>query len=83
MTAKELDALKSVDVRTVDREKLVDIREVEIDRNLTAKERVREFIRQAGNPYCFKVGDVVVKTVFSENGGSFEERFERALSGLK
>ena len=28
MTAKELDALKGVDVRTVDRAELVDIREV-------------------------------------------------------
>lgn len=83
MTAKELDALKCVDVREVKREELVDIREVEIDRDLPVEERLREFVRQVKNPYCFKVGDVVVKTAFSSSGGSFEERFERMLSGLE
>ena len=34
MTVMELDALKDVDVRTVEKEGLVDIREVEIDRSL-------------------------------------------------
>ena len=33
MTVMELDALKDVDVRTVEKEGLVDIREVEIDLN--------------------------------------------------
>ena len=74
MTAKELDALKGVDVRTVDRAELVDIREVPVERGLIGKVK---------NPYCFRVGDVVVKTVFSEDRGSFGERFERMLAGLK
>ena len=83
MTAKELDALKGVDVRTVDRAELVDIREVPVERGLTAEERLRDFIGKVKNPYCFRVGDVVVKTAFSEGGGSFGERFERMLAGLK
>ena len=83
MTAKELDALKGVDVRIVDRAELVDIREVPVERGLPAEERIKRFIGKVKNPYCFRVGDVVVKTVFSENGGSFGERFERMLAGLK
>lgn len=83
MTLKEMEALKNVDVRTVDRERLVDIREVDVSRDIPVEERIREFVRQVGNPYCFRVGDVVVKAAFSENGGSFEERFERMLSGLR
>ena len=83
MTAKELDALKGVDVRIVDRAELVDIREVPVERGLPAEERIKRFIGKVKNPYCFRVGDVVVKTVFSENGGSFGERFERMLLGLK
>ena len=83
MTAKELDALKGVDVRIVDRAELVDIREVPVERGLPAEERIKRFIEKVKNPYCFRVGDVVVKTVFSENGGSFGERFERMLAGLK
>ena len=83
MTAKELDAFKCVDVSKVKREELVDIRDVGIARDLPVEERIREFVKQVKNPYCFKVGDVVVKTVFSSNGGSFEKRFQRVLSGLE
>ena len=83
MTAKELDALKGVDVRIVDRAELVDIREVPVERGLSAEERIKRFIGEVKNPYCFRVGDVVVKTVFSEDGGSFGERFERMLARLK
>ena len=83
MTAKELDALKGVDVRTVEKEGLVDIREVPVERGLPAEERIKRFIGEVKNPYCFRVGDVVVKTVFSEDGGSFGERFERMLARLK
>ena len=43
MTVMELDALKDVDVRTVEKEGLVDIREVEIDRSLPLEERKRAF----------------------------------------
>ena len=39
MTVMEMDALKDVDVRTVEKEGLVDIREVEIDRSLPLEER--------------------------------------------
>lgn len=83
MTAKEMDALKSVDVRTVDKETLVDIREIPVEQGMPIEERVRDFIGKVKNPYCFRVGNVAVKAVFSENGGSFGERFERMLAGLK
>jgi hypothetical protein len=34
-----------------------------------------EFIRQVKNPYCFRVGDMVVKNVYSNDGVSLKERF--------
>lgn len=83
MTLKEIEALKNVDVRTVDRDGLVDIRELDVRRDIPVEQRIREFVKQVRNPYCFKVGDVVVKSAFSENGDSFEERFERMMSGFR
>ena len=44
MTAKELDALKGVDIRTVEKEALTDIREVEVDRSLSLEERKRAYL---------------------------------------
>ena len=72
-----IEEMKNVDVRTVDRDRLVDINEIEIDDSLPPKERVAEFLRQIKNPYCFRVGTVVVKNVYSGDGVSLQERFEQ------
>lgn len=72
-----IEEMKNVDVRTVDRDSLVDINEIEIDDNLPPKERTEAFLRQIKNPYCFRVGKVVVKNVYSDDGVSLQERFEQ------
>lgn len=72
-----VEDMKAVDVRTVDRAQLVDINEVKIDRTLPKEERIRNFVEQIKNPYCFKVGNVVVKNVYSTDGVSLKERFEQ------
>ncbi len=82
MTVMELDALKDVDVRTVEKEGLVDIREVEIDRSLPLEERKRAYLEAVGNPYAVRVGDMKVRVRFMEGGGSFEEAFENMLRNV-
>ena len=72
-----IEEMKNVDVRTVDRDRLVDINEIEIDDSLPPKERTAEFLRQIQNPYCFRVGKVIVKNVYSDDGVSLQERFEQ------
>ena len=72
-----LEEMKSVDVRTVDRDSLVDVTLVHIDESLPKEERLKEFVRQVKNPYCFRVGNVVVKNVYSSDGVSLRERFDR------
>lgn len=74
MTVEEM---KNIDIRTVDPVSLVDIRTVEIDDDLPKEERLASFIRQIKNPYCYRVGDVVVKNVYSNDGVSLRERFEQ------
>lgn len=72
-----LEEMKNVDVRTVDRDSLVDINEIVIDDSLPLKERAAGFLRQIKNPYCFCAGNVVVKNVYSNDGGSLQECFEQ------
>jgi len=79
MTVEEM---KSVDIRTVRREKLVDIREVHIDRTLPLEERGRSFVEQIKNPYCFRCGDAVVKTSFLDTDVTLEECVESYLRNL-
>jgi hypothetical protein len=76
MTVEEM---KNVDVRTVSRDDLVDIRDVHIDRSLPKEERIRSFVQQIRNPYCFKCGNVVVKTSFADTDVTLEERMEHYL----
>ncbi|MBP3805665.1 MAG: hypothetical protein J6I76_17560 [Oribacterium sp.] len=74
MTVEEM---KNVDIRTVDPETLVDVTKIKIDDNLSPRERVAEFVRQVKNPYCFRVGDMVVKNVYANNGVTLQECFEQ------
>ncbi len=72
-----VEEMKNIDIRTVDPETLVDIRTVEIDDALPKEERLASFIRQIKNPYCFRVGNVVVKNVYSSDGVSLRDCFEQ------
>lgn len=76
MTVEEM---KAVDVRTVNRDELVDIRNVKIDRALPKEERLKSFLDQVKNPYVFKCGNVVVKSVFSNTELTLEDCIEHYL----
>lgn len=79
-----LDAyeMKNVDVRTVDRNQLVDITKISVNNGDDTEKRRQEFIEKVKNPYCFLVGGVVVKVAFTEDGSSFEKQFEDMLLKL-
>ncbi len=72
-------SLKEVDVRTVDRNTLVDINDVTIDKKLSREQRLQDFMMKIGNPYCFKCGDAVVKISFSETSKTLEDCLENYL----
>lgn len=77
-----LEELKNVDIRTVDRDSLVDINDVKIDMNLPREERLIEFIRQIKNPYCYRCGKVVVKISFADTEVTLEDRLISYLKSL-
>lgn len=74
-----LEDMKNVDIRTVSRDDLIDIRDVKIDQELPKEERIKQFIKQIKNPYCFKVGNVVVKTEFADTDVTLDDRLEHYL----
>ena len=77
-----LQQMKEVDIRTVDRESLVDIRDVQVDQALPRKERFADFLRQIKNPYCYRCGKVVVKVSFADTDATLEDRLEHYLRTL-
>ena len=52
---------------------LFDINDISVDKDLTKSERIKEYIRQIKNPYCFKCGNFVVKTRYQNAGLSIED----------
>ena len=82
ISAEELRRMKDVDIRTVDKNQLVDLNSVVIDESRPVRERMASFVQQIGNPYCFRVGDVAVKVVYKENGPTFQQNLEDMLMNL-
>lgn len=60
-----LEQCKDVDPVTVDRSKLKDLKEVNIDQQLSDEERLASFVEQIGNPYCYKSCGLVVKVSYA------------------
>ena len=74
--------MRNVDVRTVERESLADISKIHIDPRMPREQRLADFVRQIGNPYCYRCGTVVVKVSFAETDATLEDRLEHYLKTL-
>ena len=68
ITKEKLEEMQEVDIKTVDPESLVDINDVKINTDLPVAERVKDFIRQVKNPYCYKNHGIIVKVSFAGRG---------------
>ncbi len=59
-----------------ERDALVDIRSVAVNKELPEDERKVEFLRQIKNPYRFRCGNFVINASFTSDGVSIEERLQ-------
>ena len=73
-TREQIEAMQNVDIRTVDPETLRDIRTVTINADLPKQEQILDFIRQIGNPYCYRHGKYIVKVSFTDTDVTLEDR---------
>ena len=76
------EQLRNVDIRTVDRDSLVDIRDVKINKNQPPQERLVNFVEQIKNPYCYKIGKAIVKVTFADTTATLEDKLENYLLSL-
>ena len=74
LTKETINAMRDVDIRMVDPDSLRDIRDVHVRTELPKRDRMMDFIRQIGNPYCYRHGKYVVKISFTETEVTLEER---------
>jgi len=78
-----LEAVKNIDLATVDPDTLVDINDVVINTDLPREERVADFIKQIKNPYIYKCGKAIVKVSFADTSETLEDKLESYLLSLQ
>lgn len=79
---EQIEEMQKVDIRTVDPDTLVDIKDVKVNTELSKEERMLNYIEQIKNPYCFKCGKVIVKISHANTEITIEDRMESYLNML-
>lgn len=74
--------MKRVDPRTAERGALVQRGSIRLDPSAPREDRLRDFIRQIKNPYCYLDGKTVVKISFSDTSTSMEDCLAHYLRGI-
>lgn len=82
LTDEELDAMASVDIRTVEIDTLTDLRDIVIDTKLPVEKKLASFARQTNNVYVHRIGDYIVKVRFQEEGPTIDDKMEEYLRHL-
>lgn len=71
-----------IDMRTIDRTKLRSLDQIKIDTSLPCEQRIKEYVEQIGNPYCYLDGDVVVSLGFSDTGVCLRDQLKALASNI-
>lgn len=53
-----------------------DAKEITLDVHKSKEKRVRDYIRQSGNPYRIKVGELVIDMEYAKDGKSLQALME-------
>ncbi len=64
MKSFDLEKFRAADVALCDKDKLVDLREIEIADGDNKERNALNFLKRIQNPYLFKVGEIAVKVDF-------------------
>ena len=73
---------EKIDIRSVDRSKLRNLDQVKIDTSFPFEQRVKNFVEQIGNPYCYMDGDVVVSLGFSNTGTCLKDQLKALAANI-
>ena len=59
---------------SISEDTLTDIRDVDVSKDLSKKDRIAEFINQMKNPYIYKCGKIIVNSKYTKNGFYMEDQ---------
>lgn len=70
-----LKNMKDVDIRTVDKSSLSELRDIKIKRTAENQVDIGDLQKQTSNLYCYRVGEIVVGFDYANNGRSVNDLF--------
>jgi hypothetical protein len=70
-----LKNMKDVDIRTVDKSSLSELRDIKIKKTAANQLDVEDLHSQTPNFYCYRVGEIVVGFDYMNNGRSVNDLF--------
>ncbi len=73
ITSELIDRFMSVNMETVDTEKLADICTLEFDNSLSTEQRPAYVLEKLKNPLCFRCGEMGVKLEFDDTAPPIQE----------
>lgn len=79
---EELQEMQSADIRQIDRDRLADISQIEIDRNQSTECRVRSYLEQTRNPFFVRSGEYVLQFQYSDKDRDINHCMMEYLSNM-
>lgn len=73
LTPRMIDSFMSVNMGTVDVQKLSEISTLELDKSLPKEKRLAHVLDKLENPFCFRYGDMGIKLEFDDDAPSLTE----------
>jgi len=58
---------------------LIDIRDITVNKNMSKKERIADFIKQIKDPHHFRCGQFTVTVKYSESNTTIEDCLRRIM----
>ena len=83
MRINDLELWSQMDITSIPREELVDIRTVKLDCFVPVEVRLSCFLSQIKNPYCFLYDSTPVRISFSDEEHTLRERMTRYFVSRK
>lgn len=74
--------MKNVDIRTIKREELADIREVEVDKRKNREGQIKDYLGKIKNPYCYRYGEYIVKIGFEDTTTTLTDRLQELIQKI-
>lgn len=73
ITPEMIDNFMSINMNTVDVQKLADISTLELDNSISKEKRLAYVLEKLKNPLCFRCGEIGVNLEFDDTAPSIQE----------